>query len=53
MLQPKIMIDALDRSFSVRLDCHYLLRVPTVVDARTPLVLTLHGSAPIQKPCFT
>ena len=37
------MSDALDRSFSVRLDCHYLLRVPDVVDARTPLVVTLHG----------
>jgi phospholipase/carboxylesterase len=37
------MKDALDRTFSVRLDCHYLLRVPDVVDARTPLVVTLHG----------
>jgi phospholipase/carboxylesterase len=37
------MSDALDRTFSVRLDCHYLLRVPDLVDARTPLVVTLHG----------
>ena len=39
----KTMKDALDRTFSVRLDCHYLLRAPDVVDARTPLVVTLHG----------
>jgi phospholipase/carboxylesterase len=32
-----------DRLFSVRLDCHYLLQAPEVVDARTPLVVTLHG----------
>ena len=37
------MRDALDRTFSVRLDCHYLLRAPDLVDARTPLVVTLHG----------
>jgi predicted esterase len=37
------MQDALDRTFSARLDCHYLLRAPDVVDARTPLVVTLHG----------
>lgn len=37
------MIDALDRSFAARLDCHYLLRAPAVVDAQTPLVVTLHG----------
>ncbi len=37
------MPDALDRTFSARLDCHYLLRAPDVVDARTPLVVTLHG----------
>jgi len=37
------MNDALDRTFSARLDCHYLLRVPENVDGRTPLVVTLHG----------
>jgi phospholipase/carboxylesterase len=37
------MKDALDRTFSARLDCHYLLRAPDLVDARTPLVVTLHG----------
>jgi phospholipase/carboxylesterase len=37
------MRDALDRTFSVRLDCHFLLRAPDLVDARTPLVVTLHG----------
>jgi predicted esterase len=37
------MRDALDRTFSVRLDCHYLLRAPDLVDARTPLVVALHG----------
>jgi predicted esterase len=37
------MIDAIDRTFSARLDCHYLLRAPDVVDAQTPLVVTLHG----------
>jgi predicted esterase len=31
-----------DRSFSARLDCHYLLLAPEV-NAETPLVLTLHG----------
>jgi predicted esterase len=37
------MADALDRSFASRLDCHYLLSVPDGVNARTPLVVTLHG----------
>lgn len=32
-----------DRVFSARLDCHYLLRAPEMIDARTPLVVTLHG----------
>jgi phospholipase/carboxylesterase len=32
-----------DRTFSARLDCHYLLHTPDVVDAHTPLVVTLHG----------
>jgi predicted esterase len=30
-------------TFSARLDCHYLLRVPATIDSRTLLVLTLHG----------
>ena len=37
------MAEALDRSFPVRLDCHYLLQTPDRVDERTPLVVTLHG----------
>lgn len=37
------MKDALDRTFSVPLDCHYVLRAPEIVDARTPLVVALHG----------
>ncbi len=37
------MHDAIDRTFSTRLDCHYLLRAPDLVDERTPLVVTLHG----------
>lgn len=32
-----------EHTFSARLDCHYLLRTPEVVDHLTPLVLTLHG----------
>jgi phospholipase/carboxylesterase len=32
-----------DRTFSARLDCHYLLRAPEVSDSQTPLVVTLHG----------
>jgi len=32
-----------DRNFSASLDCHYLLFKPIAVDARTPLVVTLHG----------
>jgi phospholipase/carboxylesterase len=31
------------RTFSARLDCHYLLQAPDPVDERTPLVVTLHG----------
>jgi len=30
-------------SFSARLDCHYLLRLPEKIDPRTLLVVTLHG----------
>ena len=37
------MGETLDRGFSVQLDCHYLLRAPDHVDARTPLVVALHG----------
>ena len=40
------MRDPADRTFSARLDCHYLLLAPDVVDAldaRTLLVVTLHG----------
>jgi phospholipase/carboxylesterase len=37
------MADIEGRTFSARLDCHYLLRAPAVVDAKTPLVVTLHG----------
>src|SRR5215469_4038686 len=37
------MAEALDRSFSARLDCHYLLQTPDRIEDRTPLVVTLHG----------
>jgi predicted esterase len=37
------MGETLDCSFSAQLDCHYLLRAPDHVDARTPLVVALHG----------
>jgi predicted esterase len=37
------MDEAIDRSFSARLDCHYLLQAPDHVDERTPLVVALHG----------
>jgi phospholipase/carboxylesterase len=37
------MYDAVERAFTARLDCHFLLRRPDVVDARTPLVVALHG----------
>jgi len=32
-----------NRSFSARLDCHYLLYAPEAVDQRTLLFVTLHG----------
>ena len=44
------------RTFSARLDCHYLLRLPDTIDSRTLLVLTLHGfgqSAEIMMPLTT
>lgn len=37
------MPEVTERAFSARLDCHYLLRAPDVVDPQTPLVVTLHG----------
>jgi predicted esterase len=40
------MLDAVRHcTFSARLDCHYLVRAPDVVDARTLLVVMLHGFA--------
>src|ERR1035441_1170381 len=38
-----MMSDTFDRTFPARLDCHYLLQAPDIVDARTPLVVALHG----------
>jgi predicted esterase len=32
-----------EESFSVQLDCHYLLLLPDIVDLNTPLVVALHG----------
>ena len=32
-----------ERNFTARLDCRYLLEVPPAIDARTLLVVTLHG----------
>ena len=37
------MAQLAERKFSARLDCHYLLQTPDVIDRRTPLVVTLHG----------
>lgn len=37
------MREVKDRVFSARLDCHYLLRAPDVVNGGTLLVVTLHG----------
>jgi predicted esterase len=38
------MMDAVRHcTFSARLDCHYILRLPAAVDARTLLVVALHG----------
>ena len=31
------------------MDCHYLLQAPDVPDARTPLVVTLHGFGAMDK----
>src|SRR5215471_14663590 len=39
----KGMAEVLERSFSARLDCHYLLQIPDRIDERTALVVTLHG----------
>jgi hypothetical protein len=38
-----MMSEMQDQTFSARLDCHYLLLMPDVVDAHTLLVVTLHG----------
>ena len=32
-----------DRTFSARLDCHYLLSPPPAINSQTPLVVALHG----------
>jgi len=37
------MADVADYHFSARLDCHYLLLAPDIVNAGTPLVVALHG----------
>jgi predicted esterase len=37
------MDDVTERAFPARLNCHYLLRTPKLVDVHTPLVVTLHG----------
>lgn len=37
------MIDPVHRTFSARLDCHYLLRLPEIIDTSSLLVVTLHG----------
>jgi predicted esterase len=46
-------MDARDCSFSARLDCRYLVRLPETIDDRTALVVALHGfgqSAEIMLP---
>ncbi len=44
VLQQSLRMDAVRHcTFSARLDCHYLLRVPEAVDSRTLLVVALHG----------
>jgi len=37
------MAGPIERTFSARLDCHYLLLAPDAVNADTPLVVALHG----------
>lgn len=37
------MPQIVDRSFSARLDCHYLLSAPESVEVDAPLVVALHG----------
>jgi len=37
------MTEVVDRTFSSRLDCHYLLQAADRVDSDTPLVVALHG----------
>jgi predicted esterase len=43
VLKPKEMGDAVDCTFSARIDCHYLLLAPDIVNEHTPLVVALHG----------
>jgi predicted esterase len=35
----------MERTFSARLDCHYILQVPEAITAHTLLIVTLHGFA--------
>jgi phospholipase/carboxylesterase len=44
------MKEPVDRTFSARLDCHYLLQEPDAIDSKTPLVLTLHGFGQNARP---
>jgi phospholipase/carboxylesterase len=37
------MDNVIDRVFPARLDCHYLLRVPSELHRGTPLIVALHG----------
>ena len=37
------MSDVVHRNFSARLDCHYLVRAPEVIDSGSTLVVALHG----------
>ena len=43
LLQRKRMPEIADRSFSARLDCHYLLTIPRTLDVHTPVIVALHG----------
>jgi predicted esterase len=44
VLQQSGMMDAVRNcTFSARLDCYYLLRLPEIIDSQTLLVVTLHG----------
>jgi predicted esterase len=37
------MVHTSEHTFSARLDCHYLVRMPDLLQERTPLVVALHG----------